>query len=488
MASQSETVSARRPMYLPVDTLPDEKKAHRRFWDRERQREHRAKSRHRVAQLEAETQRLAEQLRAAEQERDTAQQALADKDKRIAELEATVQRQTTALHSILTVAHDATQEKPVDAETILAVATTTPPLTAQTQTTNGPQTPPPLLLPALPLDTFLQLGPGATIDSLTWAEFADAWPVTLVDDLPWPDEVVLDLPRSDGAAVDLDVVTPPWASLPLNDPPMCPLDSVFCNLQQKFHEAEQRAQVAATQPQRSCDDEETGSSGLQNTRYLAELSTSTFPQVSSLLNPIAEEDRLEDKQHRRATSQQRGRRPHRGVAHTVFARVMTQMPVQDTTARLAAMWVVCHLVRWRLCRSQPSFAALPPFLHPTAAQRTIAHPIWIDTIVWPAARDRLIAQRHIYSDTTMFDVFRTGLGQALSVSWPHSLTESLMVVPQDGTSGRTPDYCLSRAFQSHLFDLSNWMLDEAFVDEYPFLRGAVNERKTKRTESICKNK
>ncbi|CAK7232390.1 hypothetical protein SBRCBS47491_008253 [Sporothrix bragantina] len=488
-----------RPLYRPVDSLPDDKKAHRRFWDRERQREHRAKSKNRVAQLEAQGQILAEQLQSVTRERDTAQKALIEKQQRIVELEAIVESLQATLQSIFSLANNATT----------------------TQYKAGE----------------MQEGPGETIDSLTWATFADSWPLNMIGDIPWPNEDCVNL-DPEGMSPPVTPV-PPWASLPMNSPPVCSMDSAFYELEQKFHMAEQRAQAGRASAQQRArraalaatvaatgnrvemgnesetetgtdadDDADTDGNGnslmLQsntNKRFMAELSTSTFPQVSSLINPSASVSTDNDGTSSHSAGHDslennhftQHQRPHRGVAHTVFARVMTQMPLQEMPARFAAMWVVCHLVRWRLCRSQPAFDALPAFLHPTPTQRTVAHPIWIDTIVWPAARDRLITQPGLWNNPTAFDIFRTALGQVLSVGWPHSLSDSLTVVPEgngdssssvrsEGGGGgrertnRTPDYCLSRAFQAHLHDLSNWTVDPSFVDAYPFLRGAMNER------------
>lgn len=154
---------------------------------------------------------------------------------------------------------------------------------------------------------------------------------------------------------------------------------------------------------------------------------------------------------------------------------MTQMAVYETTMRLAGMWLICHLVRWRLCRTAVTFAALPTFLHPTATQRTVPHPIWVDTIIWPEVRDRVI-RTFDHSNYASFNAFRTRLGKAITVGWPHPLAESLTLMSANESGSHPSEYCLNKAFQAHLCDMANWTVDAEFVEAYPFLRGAVNVR------------
>lgn len=182
---------------------------------------------------------------------------------------------------------------------------------------------------------------------------------------------------------------------------------------------------------------------------ITEFTTPAFPHVSSLLNP-----------------QTRPAHPQQPITSAVVTRILSQMPVGGTTERLGAMWLLCNLVRWRLCRTRETFAALPEFLRPTETQLTIPHPIWMDVIVWPAVRDRLIQE----FDYTEFDVFRYSIGSSLSLGWTNGLSACLSL------TDTLDEYSLSLEFEDHLRHMSNWTVDAAFVEQFRFLDGAINVR------------
>ena len=216
-----------------------------------------------------------------------------------------------------------------------------------------------------------------------------------------------------------------WSRKPVNTPPMAALDWAIVEMEELCRNRASR-----------------------DLTFL-EFATPAFPHVSSLLNaepPLAH--------------------PQKPITFAVVTQIMSQMPVQGTTERLAAMWLICNLVRWRLCPTQEAFATLPDFLRPTEMQLTIPHPIWVDTIVWPEVRDRLIQE----FDYTEFQAFRFSLGSSISLGWTGSVVECLSL------TDTLDEYSLSVEFELHLRDLSNWTVDRTFTSEYQFLEGYVQVR------------
>lgn len=217
-----------------------------------------------------------------------------------------------------------------------------------------------------------------------------------------------------------------WAMKPVNTPPMAALDWAIVDMEEMCRN---RASQDLT---------------------LLEFATPAFPHVSSLLNT-------------ESPSPAQSQKP---ITFAVATQIMSQMPVQGIIERLAAMWLICNLVRWRLCPTQESFAALPGFLRPTELQLTIPHPIWVDVIVWPAVRDRLIRE----FDYSRFEGFRHSLGSSISIGWTAGIAECLSLTD-------ALDECsVSAEFELHLRDFSNWTVDAAFTREYQFLEGAIQVR------------
>ena len=182
---------------------------------------------------------------------------------------------------------------------------------------------------------------------------------------------------------------------------------------------------------------------------MTELNAQAFPHISNLLNPEVPSHSL---QH--------------PLSSLIIDRVMQQMPLPDIIGRLAAMWVICTVLRWRVCRTPKTYLAIPDFLRPTELQLTVPHPIWADVLVWPEGRMAIIKD----FDMTRYAEFREDLNKAVSVGWTRPSSEAITQGPVQG------EQYLSVDFVKHLSDLSNWTLSKAFVQKWPLLDGAVNVR------------
>lgn len=217
---------------------------------------------------------------------------------------------------------------------------------------------------------------------------------------------------------------PSWALIPRNTPPTCPLDTMLGELEAIGRRFES-----------------------QNFR-IAEFMDPDEPVVASLTqqNPISQQPKGE------AT-----------VSSILVGHVSMSMRVKSTVARLASLWTLFNIVRWRICQSEESFSALPGFFHPTQVQLRITHPQWIDTVPWPAARDHIIQ----YLDHSQYPRFRQMLNETILIRWSRPVSDCLLV------SGKG-HYTLSAQFQDHLHDFNNWALGPKAAEEYPFLRETVN--------------
>ena len=95
-----------------------------------------------------------------------------------------------------------------------------------------------------------------------------------------------------------------------------------------------------------------------------ELSQQSFPSISSLLNPTT---------HDEASNP---------VSAAVGKHTTWDTSVISFPSRVAYHYIVAHMVRWLVCRTEDRFNQLPGFLKPTHLQRTVPHPAWVDMFPW----------------------------------------------------------------------------------------------------------
>jgi hypothetical protein len=136
-------------------------------------------------------------------------------------------------------------------------------------------------------------------------------------------------------------VAPAWQLLPIHVPPTTALDRVLIEVAESGRQWSQ-----------------------QKGRHHEELSRGNFPSLSSLLKP----DLGDAAAHPIATAVGK---------HTTWGTTVVAFP-----SRVAYHYIVAHMVRWFVCRTQESYEQLPEFLKPTALQLTVPHPAWIDLFPW----------------------------------------------------------------------------------------------------------
>jgi hypothetical protein len=135
-------------------------------------------------------------------------------------------------------------------------------------------------------------------------------------------------------------LAPPWQLVPLHLPPTTALDHVLINAESGRQWSHQKGELQE------------------------ELSQGSFPSLSTLLKP-SEDD---SKTH-----------PISAVVseHTTWGTSVVSFP-----SRVAYHYIVAHMLRWLVLRTEESFNQVPESLKPTATQLTVPHPAWIDMFPW----------------------------------------------------------------------------------------------------------
>ncbi|RYP22546.1 hypothetical protein DL765_001604 [Monosporascus sp. GIB2] len=177
-----------------------------------------------------------------------------------------------------------------------------------------------------------------------------------------------------------------------------------------------------------------------------------YPSVSSLLNP--------------ATS---------AYAHPVskvFADIIRTFPgICTLPEKVASLYVMFIITRWRIHPSQETYDMLPAWAHPTPAQQAVPHPAWLDNVVFPEMRERLVRDHygsHQPSGPLVFDDFFIPYTATLSVNWPYEPTDTLLQSPDGG------QLLINPVFERHIRRLENWSFGESFDKAFPRLRGSYN--------------
>ncbi|CAH0045965.1 unnamed protein product [Clonostachys solani] len=168
-----------------------------------------------------------------------------------------------------------------------------------------------------------------------------------------------------------------------------------------------------------------------------------FPSIGSLLNRPEEDER--------------------DMARSFFDAIAAQVwrsTVKTLAERIGFMYTLSHLIRWLVCRSKETYELLPPFLRPTELQLTVPHPAWVDTIVWPAARDAIITEM----DWGRFEEFRRLGGNRITVRWPYPDSTAIIESPDKKTM------LLHPSFEAHIRNSDNWRVGPEVGDAFPFMK------------------
>jgi hypothetical protein len=222
--------------------------------------------------------------------------------------------------------------------------------------------------------------------------------------------------------LQLDEATPVWAELPLNVGATNEVDTVLLEV----------TSVGRQWKSRQGD-------------YHSELSHPSFPSISSLLN---RDD--SDVEHDRSNN----------PLAAALGKWTVTTPKLNFPRKVAFHYTVAHLLRWLVNPTEQSFAQLPQFLRPTAVQKTVPHPAWIDTVPWPEARNRIILNLHIFD----YELFKR-VTRHSCINWPHSDRD--IFIAKQGSK----QMMLSPKFVRHILNLNNWTNGPDLAKAFPFLVG-----------------
>ncbi|KIV98704.1 uncharacterized protein PV09_09531 [Verruconis gallopava] len=208
---------------------------------------------------------------------------------------------------------------------------------------------------------------------------------------------------------------PVWCTTPKHIAPTCRLDQVVADL---------------IQSRRSY--ELTGGN-------IPEFQERPFPSIPSLLNPIKEADRS----------------PVTSSIVTNIIRVMTVPAVESNLPeQIAILYFMSSVIRWQISPTEANYNSMPAWLRPTPSQIAVPHPIWLDLIVWPNARERLCRDSRYYSQNAIMTEISN---ESISVNWPYGPSNVLM---QENGS----DVVLNPAFAAHIKNLDNWSLGPRILE------------------------
>lgn len=204
-----------------------------------------------------------------------------------------------------------------------------------------------------------------------------------------------------------------------NCSPTCPLDSLLLDF---LHERRQRA-----------------AEGLPTQEIIGP----RYPSVSSLLNPLKDSHPLSK----------------------VFIDILQTFPdISQLPERVAVLYVMFLLMRWQIHPSQENYERLPEFVRPLPGQLYTPHPAWLDSLPFPAMRERLITD-YAPPETFPFEHFFIPFTTTLSLNWPYEDTDTLLQSPE------SDELMINPVFERHLRRLENWTLGDSFARAFPQLEG-----------------
>jgi hypothetical protein len=234
-------------------------------------------------------------------------------------------------------------------------------------------------------------------------------------------------PRADPASVTDQPLA--YMVLARNLPPTCPLDAILLNfLRDKRREATQGAPRQQRLP------------GLP------------YPSVSSLLNP---------EQSVRSYS-----------ISKVFTDIIRTFPDCSTLPeQVGVLYLMFLLMRWHIFPTQENYDRMPDWITPRPAQLLTPHPAWMDYVLFPKIRDRIVLSHRDYPFENWFIPY----SRTICCNWPYEATDCLL------HDTELDEVVINPVFERHVRELSNWSLGPFFAEALPALADAAKIRPEPKT-------
>jgi hypothetical protein len=177
-----------------------------------------------------------------------------------------------------------------------------------------------------------------------------------------------------------------------------------------------------------------------------------YPSVSSLLNPAEDS-------------------PYSYSISKVFSDILRTFPdISSLPEQVGTLYIMFQLMRWQMYPTQQNYDRMPDWLTPRPAQLFTHHPAWVDYILWPRARDRLVYLYRNYPFENWFVPYT----RTISCNWPYEATDCLI------HNTASDELLINPVFERHVRDLRNWTLGTEFAEAYPALVDVVNIKPDKR--------
>jgi hypothetical protein len=165
----------------------------------------------------------------------------------------------------------------------------------------------------------------------------------------------------------------------------------------------------------------------------------------------------------------------------VFIDILHTFPnISQLPERVAVLYTMFLLMRWKIDPSQDNYDRLPEYIRPLPCQLYNPHPAWIDHLPFPAMREKLIRD-YAPPDVFPFENFFVPYTVTLSLNWPYEDTDTLLQGPEND------ELMINPVFERHLRKLENWTLGDSFARALPMLQGTFNLRSESSPKSGLSN-
>ena len=243
-----------------------------------------------------------------------------------------------------------------------------------------------------------------------------------------------------------------WRMLPKHCPPTCPLDHILLN----FLQARQRENMKYA----------SGSS--QTPAY----TSPAYPSISNLLNPTNTTSSGTSSpnlgRHIPVNSSSNHKPPD--PLSTLMTDIISKFPnISNLPEQVAIAFMMFIHMRWQIYPTQENYERLPDWLTPRPSQLFTPHPAWMDHLVWPRMRDRVVHNHESYPFENWFLPFTSGL----SVNWPYEPVDCLI------NTGDHEEPIINPVFERHIYRLKNWTVGSQFIATFPALADTVTVKDSK---------
>lgn len=186
--------------------------------------------------------------------------------------------------------------------------------------------------------------------------------------------------------------------------------------------------------------------------------------MSAALSPLLNPSSLPD--HHRGGHASSPPPAYYSISKVATDLLRTFPDISTLPEQVGVLYIMYVVMRWQIYPTRDNYDRLPDWITPRPSQLFTPHPAWMDYVLWPRARDRMIAAHTLYPFENWFIPYT----RTLSCNWPFSPTECILHRTD------TDELVLNPVFEKHIRDLNNWSLGPAFAESFPALADAVRIR------------